>query len=311
LADSERKLIHDQSASKRSESDAADFERAWAYTTAQIRGAVRAGQLEERVVFDAASGDAQTTAGAVAIVAGKLTTGSRVFSLPRNNGRPICACISDACDDMDPDRVRRYVEGGFSLGQLDADAHSRVVYGKCRGTYLRNERALQRKFVLKTGGLAGIGLARAAQSDRSLDPNKRSTYATFSGRSKLDEATSKAGVLLANGVFKAENYWVGAIALVPAPDAAQVWSSAMVWVADGKVTRIMLNVADQSKLGELPKTLEAEYGKPSASAGTVTSWQLPNGLSARLDAGAAMSLVVEAGSGVPPADGGAAQQPDR
>lgn len=127
----------------------------------------------------------------------------------------------------------------------------------------------------------------------------------------MDEPTSKVGVLLANSVFKAETYWAGTIALVPAPDAAQVWSAGVVWLQDGKVSRIMLNVADQSKLGDLPKTLEADYGKPSASAGTVSTWQLPNGLAARLDVGAAMSLVVEAGSGVSAADGGTAQPNDQ
>jgi hypothetical protein len=303
------KQIHTQTLARRSEAEAPDFERAWIYAVAQVRGAVRAGALDERVVLDASNGQSETTAGAVVPVSLKLADGSRVFSRPRNNGRPICAAITESCDDIDPARVRRYVEGGYSLGQLDADAHSRVVDGKCRGAYLRNELRLQRNFVYRTGAFGAIGLARSARRDRKLDPEKTSSYATYSVRSKLDEKTARAGVLLANALAATEKYWTGAVALLPDAASATSWSSALVWLSDGKVSRVLLNVADETKLGELEKQLELTYGKPGKKSGTVAQWALPDGASARLDLGAAVSLVVEAQSAAGAGVSGAAPAP--
>ena len=95
-------------------------------------------------------------------------------------------------------RIEKYVSGEYSLAQIDADAHSRVVYGKCRYPYLQHEAHLQRMFIARTGALGAIGLSRATQSDRTLQPETPSTYATYASRMHLSAAKAKLGVQVAN-----------------------------------------------------------------------------------------------------------------
>ena len=160
---------------------------------------------------------------------------------------------------MDPERVRTYFEGGYSLGKIDADAHSRVVYGACRNPFLRSEKRLAVKLAWRTGAFSGIGLARAVQKDRRLDPDASKTYRTYSSRSKLDKTVARFGVMVANGILPAEAYWQGTIALLPGGEAKSEWRSAVVWLRDGKVARILLNVLANDKLGDLPKVVAGTY----------------------------------------------------
>ena len=202
---------------------------------------------------------------------------------------------------MDAERVRTYTSGGYSLGQIDTDAHSRVVYGKCRGPFLQNEKSLTSRLVARTGGLGGIGLARATRPDRTLKPSEPPSFLVFSSRSKLEPPWARFGVVLANALPQAEKYWNGAITLTAGSDTKSDWGSAAAWLRDGRVARVLVNVQSGSKLGDLPKALALVYGAPGTTSGTVTTWSLPGGVVAKLDIGAAAALVVEQAGVVPAA----------
>ena len=176
-----------------------------------------------------------------------LFTGAWDFATASTSRRELSALISDTCDDLDPDRVHTYIAGGYTLGQIDADAHSRVVYGKCRGPFLQGERKLQAKLVSRAGGLSGIGLARAARPDHQLNPDDAATFSIYSARSKLDPAVARFGVMVANALPAVESYWQGAVALLPGDGVASAWTSAIVWMRDGRVARVLVNIADDDK----------------------------------------------------------------
>jgi hypothetical protein len=265
-------------------------------TLAQVRGAVRAGAVPEAAILQADHGHSATAGEAVTNVTDALFRGGFAFATSKKARRERCAVIADSCDDLDPTRVRKYVEGGYSLRQIDADARSRVEYSKCRGPYIQHEKALGWDFARRAGALGGIGLARASRPDRHLNPDDASTFAVYSSRSSLDAAPAKLGVLIANALPEVERYWSGAVglrlgALGDAGDA--VGFTAVVWLRHGHVVRAMLNVLKDDKVGDLPKTLADFYGSPGKSAGTVTKWTLGDGSTVTLDIGAATSVVVE------------------
>jgi hypothetical protein len=125
---------------------------------------------------------------------GELVAGAFTFAHSQQTRRPLCAVIAESCDDLDPERVRTYVQGGYSLGQIDADAHSRVVYGKCRSPFLQGEKKLQNKLVKRAELFGAIGLARAPQSDHKPKPDVPASYSAYSSRSRLDGMIAKLGV---------------------------------------------------------------------------------------------------------------------
>lgn len=141
--------------------------------------------------------------------------------------------------------------------------------------------------------MGGIGLARAARPDHQLDPNSSSSFGTYASRSNLEASVAKFGVLVANALPAAEDYWKGAVALIPAAGSNDNWASGIAWIHDGQVVRVLLNIGDDTKLGDLPATLAGAYGVPGTTKGAVTTWSLPGRVWARLDIGAATSLVVE------------------
>jgi hypothetical protein len=51
---------------------------------------------------------------------------------------------------------------------------------------------------------------------------------------------------------------------------------------------------EDDKIGEQPTALATVYGKLTVTHGAVTAWSLENSATAKLDVGAALSLVVEA-----------------
>jgi hypothetical protein len=276
--------------------DLADLLDGGLLTVAQVRGAIRAGAVSEAAVLEADKGRSSTAVGAVSDVTDALFRGGLTFARARTSRREVCALIADSCDDVEPERVRKYTQGGYSLGQIDADAHSRVVNGKCRALYLQHEKALARSLVRRTGGLSGIGLARASRPDRELKPDTPSTFSVYSSRSGLDSAPAKFGVMVANALPATELYWRGAVALVPASGdsgAESSWFRAVVWLRDGHVVRALVNPLHEETLGDLPQLLQATYGSPGTTRGAVTTWSLASGVTATLDIGAAESLVVE------------------
>jgi len=271
------------------------------YTVAQLRGSLRAGAVTEAALLQADRSHSATAVGAVASVAESLFRGGLTFAKGRKARREVCAVIADSCDDVDPTRLRKYVGGAMSLAQIDAEAHSRVANGKCRGPYLQHEKTLARTFARRAGALGGIGLARASRPDHQLKADDASTFSVYSSRSELDAASAKLGVLVANGLPDAEKFWDGAVALLPGERGGTDWSRAIVWLRDGHVARVLVDVlVEADKLGELPAKLTALYGVAGATKGTVTSWKLADGTSVTLDIGAAASLVVESAAPAAP-----------
>ncbi len=288
----ERKKLAVAAAEMAGSGDPLEMGEALLYTTAQVRGVVRAGGVPEAVVVEAARGRSSTAYGAVLPVVGELVDGAFTFARSRQTRRPLCAVIAESCDDLDPERVRTYVQGGYTLGKIDADAHSRVVYGKCRNPFLQGEKRFQNKLVKRAGFLGGIGLARATQSDHQIKPDVPASYAVYSSRSKLDGTMAKLGVQIANAIPDAESYWQGAVALVPAEGASSDWGTAVVWLREGRVVRLVVNLLADDKLGDLPGVIAAVYGAEGRTQGTVTTWALPSGITAKLDIGAAVALTL-------------------
>lgn len=273
---------------------AAQIEDGWLYALAQVRGSLRAGAVSEAALLQADHGRSDTAVGALTNVAEALFRGGLTFARGRKARREVCAVIADSCDDVDATRLRKYISGALSLTQIDADAHSRVVNGKCRGPYLQHEKALARAFAYRAGALGGIGLARASRPDRQLKADDASTFAVYSSRSELDAAPAKFGVLVANALPDAEKYWSGTVALFPADPSSGDWPRAVVWLRDGHVTRALVNVVvETEKLGDVPTKLGTFYGSAGTTKGTVTTWPLTDGTTVTLDIGAVASFIVE------------------
>lgn len=285
--------------------DSASAQEGLLMAYAQVRGTVRAGAVSEAALIEADSGHSTTTYATVGRAAEDLFGGSVTFVRARKARREVCAVINDSCDDVATDRVRTYVSGGYSLAQIDADAHSRVANGKCRGPYLQNEKKLVMRLAATTGALSGVGLARASRADHQVSAEDAASFAVFSSRSGLDSKMAKLGVLIANAIPDAEAYWKGTVTLDPPKEAKGTWLGAVVWLRDDRVVRAVLNVADDKKLGTLPKTLAEVYGSPGTTRGTITTWSLPNGVTAKLDIGASTGLLVEAAGPAGGEDGGA------
>jgi hypothetical protein len=272
--------------------DCGDYRAGYAYTFAQTRGAVRAGLLAEDALVAAAHEKSTTAHGAVGTVASALYNGCSEFSGAYTSRRQLAALVAESCDDLDPSRVRTYVEGGYSLSQIAADANTRVQYGSCRTQFLQGQKALAAKLIRRSGAFGGIGLARATRPDHKLDPDDASSFLVYSSRSKLAQSAARIGVILANAMPQVEAFWDGAIAVLPSSDAASDWRSAVVWIRDGRVSKILANAKSFDKLGDLPKTLSATYGTAGSGQGTVTKWTLTDGTPVTLDIGAAGYLLV-------------------
>ena len=282
-----------------SSGDPLDVQEGELYAYAQVRGALRSGAVSTNALLEAARGRSLTEVGAVSKIVHELFEGGLTFARAHASRRELCALISDTCDDMDATRVASYLAGGYSLAQIDADAHSRVVYGRCRMPFLQHERTLATRFVRRAGALGGIGLARAASAGHPLDPENPSTFSVYASRSNLESGVAKFGVEVANALPAVEQYWRGTVAL-DAPAATRgEWQSAVAWIRDDRVVRVLVNVGDDAKLAELPATLTRVYGSPGRTRGAVTTWNLPGGVSATLDIGAATSLIIDGSTAAP------------
>jgi hypothetical protein len=259
---------------------------------AQLRGTIRAGELADTDVFSAVRGSL-TTYGAVAPAAAALANGSFSFTKDSAGRRAMCATISDDCSDFDPVRLSKYESGGYSTGALDEEAHSRVVDGKCRNSYLGKEKSLRYRFVKRTGGIAGVGLARGSRTDHAVDPNTASTFQLFTDRSHVSAGIAKVGATIANASAKVREYWQGAFVIRAGkvPEGTP-WGTAVVWIRDGSVARVLVNILQDKTLGDLPKELAAVYGSPSSSSGTSTAWRRSDA-EVTLDIGGRADLTVE------------------
>ncbi len=254
----------------------------------QVRAVVRAGSVTRAEVASFHRGRGGRAGSPVAMAAAELLDGSMTFVRPRPARRPICATVKEDCTGLDVDRIRRYMAGGFSLGELDAAARARVSNGRCLGQYLAREREFQVEFVSITGGLAGIGLARSSQPGRALDPARPATYAVFKARSGLNPDVAAFGVRVANGLEATKAYFAGAIEL----HVGNAAPSALVWLRDGLVSRVLMNL-DGATPG-LQEELSSLYGGPPDDSGTEQTWQVDAGaVTARLDTVVTMSLLLE------------------
>lgn len=260
------------------------------FVLGQVRGSVHAGAVHEKEVEAAGSG--KRGAEAVFMAATKLLDGARASARIRNSRRSICAVLQEDCNGVDADKLRDYALTSWSYGKIDGLARRRC--GPCRGKYVANEKDYQLLYVLNAGAFAGLGLAQAGKTE-PLNPGETKQYAQYTSRSKLDASTARLGVLLANAVPRSESYWKGAILLDRGKTADKQWGNAIVWLQDGIVSRVLLNISEASHLEGLPVVLSRHFGSQPVQQGSVYIWTLTEGRSAKLDVGVALSLELSDG----------------
>lgn len=254
-------------------------------SVAQVRSAVRSGVITEEQILAAASDRAGSARAAALHVAGQLYDGSVRFSAPRNARRPIGATLVAGCSDVDRDRTRSYFAGGYTLGQIDGEARTRI--GPCLGTFTQREEELKTRFRSRLGGLAAIGLARASRPDRRLDPDDPASFTVFETRGRLGRPAAELGVRIANAIPDLERRLDGVVQLVP--DDASVFRSALVWVEGGVVTRAEVTLASVEDVLGAVETAEKDLG-PGRKDGAAISWTPEGGAMTRLDRGAGWVL---------------------
>jgi hypothetical protein len=88
-------------------------------------------------------------------------------------------------------------------------------------------------------------------------------------------------------------FWDGAVTLTGAARGSSAYATLIVWFRDGKVVRRLTQPLDDDKIGGLSSELASVYGQPMTTRGAVTTWSLKDGATAKLDVGAALSLVVD------------------
>lgn len=258
----------------------------------QLRATMRAGLLADKLVYQAAEGDADSLVASVLPVAADFYDGGIKFLRDPTGRRVLCATLDESCDDFDDKRVRRFVLGGFSLGQLDADAHTRVVYGKCRGKFLAKETKLRPWFLSYAGVLTGPGIQRTVSGNKPMDAADSKTFSTLSSRTGLHRGAAAVAVIVANAMESTEAFWSGAITIVPPKSKTEHWDEAIIWIVDGRVARALINVREPGSADGMQQ-LSNTYGAPGSKVDAVTVWTLNDGVEARLDLGGCASLVVE------------------
>jgi hypothetical protein len=226
--------------------------------------------------------------------AAALVEGNHKYLKGANGRRALCATISDDCAGFDVERVRRFVGGGYTLGQLDADAHTRVVYGKCRSPFLTTEKALRGDFEYQTGGLSAVGIARSARGEKGVSIDDPTSYSLVTTYTRVSAGLASLAVAVALAIPETESYWRGVVGLagVDRGAAASPWDTALVWLAQDKVARVMVRLFDTRKAADALQDLNRLYG-PGATVGQVTKWSLPGGITAKLDLGTSAALTVE------------------
>lgn len=265
----------------------ASYRRGVLATTVLIRAALRAKLVSESDVRAAAAADAP--GGAVLGAASALVTGAHQFARARSTRRPLGAVVSSNCAGIDRERLREYLISGFSLAELDREARARVAYGKCRGLYVSNERGFQGELIERAGGLAAIGLARATQKERRLDPDDPTTFSTFSQRGSLSPGAARLGVLLASSIQKLEQFWAGALALTLERGRARGVGTLVLRLADGKVVQIFGNLSGASATVE--RALTQSYGAAKTSSAGASVWKTAD-IEATLDRGLGQAITV-------------------
>lgn len=261
------------------------------YMAAQIRGSLRAGVVSEKQILMAQRARDLAVQDVLALLVGEYMDGGRVFVRPKNARRPLGAMIREDCVDYDADRIRTYVTEGYSLDRLDAEARTRLAYGKCRVSYVQHETQMKRLFLGRAGIWAGIGLARATRPDRKLSPDNPSSYQVYTIRNGLDAGAARLGVLLVNELSRTEAFWSGAIALKGRTDGP--FGGAVIWGKNGKVDRVLVNLSEWDQLDALPKDFDRLLGVAGKTEGNRVRWQLSGDRTVTLDLGIAQGLWLE------------------
>lgn len=271
---------------------APDLERTAILALAQIRASLLAGQIDASPVAEAADGLPAATASQLTALAALLAQGASKFVQLRSTRRSLCAVLREDCGHLDAVAVRKYVDGGFSLSELDAEAHRRVAFGPCRGLFLGAEERFRAEFARRTGALGPIGLARSARKDRRLDPADPSTFQILVTQTGLPPAAAQVAVRVANALQSTDDYFRGCIAVL-APFCGEEHCVALAWLREGIVVRVAVYFRQLDGGVPVAERLRVMYGLSATAIGPLLTWRLADGSTARLDTGPAEVLVVE------------------
>ncbi len=240
---------------------------------AQIRGAVRADLLTDRALLDAFGQTGSRTHEAVFGLAGSLTEGSVAF-LRGAGSRRVGAMLNESCEVVDETRVDAFVRG-----QLDSR--------RCRS-------ADQAGSVLRSGGgVIAVGQVRSLRDN--VSPEEPRSYRELLRSAELSERQAAFTVRVADHLDEVEAYFHGAVVLAAQRSEGTelpVWGSAIAWFADGRVSRLLLNIDDDEAIDSLQSFVLRELGPPDEDERHFASWD-GRGWKAHLDRGAGLALILE------------------
>lgn len=254
------------------DAEAALLERGFIRALAHVRGASRAGLVEDRQLLEAFGQTGASLPETVFGVSMELAEGTlRLFS-NRAQQRNVDAMMDDECTAISADRVAAFVRGELEVRR-----------SRCR------RRADGRRVaanILEAGGaIVGIGAAGASAADaRSLRAMRR--------EAELDEPHAGLVVHLAEQAEALEAFFDGAIVLIAEEGAQTTWAFAIAWLDEDRVTRLLLSLNSGEHIERLESFLGPELGHVSSSDPTHVHWD-GSGWRARLDH-AALALIVEA-----------------
>ena len=256
---------------------------------AQVRGAVRAEAMTEEQLLEANAEEHVQAHEAAFRVAASLGSGTLSFTEGRAQLRFLAAVIGDDCDRLDAAQTRAFVGGALDLGEIRR--RSGAAARRCgRGMIARQDR-LRGEFFNLTGGLGGVGLARGVHGADSVSPDDPRSFREFQQRAHLSATRAALAVRIANAQQAIEAYWAGAVQLMPASNDS-AWGPAVVWFEGDRVARVLVNVQEHDRIGQLDDEIAALRGGPGTTSGAVTVWSVPGG-ELRVDLGASLALVLE------------------
>ena len=247
------------------------LKRGYVRALAQVRGASRAGLVEDRKLLETFGQTGASLPETVYGVSARLAEGTLRFFSERGQQRLIGALLDDQCHGVMPERVSEWMRGELDTRRSRC---SRVV-GSQQARFAAN--------LLETGG--AIATAGMTSDARALQTLRR--------QSGLDEAHANLLVHLASQADALERFFAGAVVLMADEGAQTTWSFAIAWFdAEGRVSRLLLSVRNGENLERLESFLGPELGHVSSSDPAHVYWD-GDGWRARLDH-AALALIVEA-----------------
>lgn len=259
---------------------------------AQVRGAARAGVISDQEIYEA-NGETGVPAYEGAFRVGSaLALGTLTFTEGRRQLRFLAATITDDCDRLDPDRVAAFLRGEYGRSEIRRRS-DRAAY-RCGRRMRRAQDRLGGELLALTGGLGGVGLSRGLRGEGGVDPDDPRSFRELRRRADLTTATAALAVQIANHLDEVEAYWSGAVQLSRGESKDDpLWGSAVAWLEDDRVTRILVNVRDHDRVGELRDLVAEHRGEPGTTEGPVTTWPIDDDTQLRLDVGAPLALVLE------------------